>query len=45
MKAAWQFLRVHKRYWLLPAFVVLVLLVALLVLAGNPTGEFRYNLF
>jgi cell division protein FtsB len=45
MKEFWEFLRVRKRYWLLPIVLVLVLLGALLIFAqGSAVAPFIYTL-
>ena len=42
----WRFLRVRKKFWLLPIFIVLVLSGGLLVLAqGSAIAPFIYTLF
>ncbi len=42
----WEFLRVRKKFWLLPVVIVLVLLGALLVLTqGSAVAPFIYTLF
>lgn len=42
----WDFLRSQKKYWLLPVFVVLGLLGALVVLTqGSAVAPFIYTLF
>jgi hypothetical protein len=42
----WEFLRVRKKFWLLPIVIVLVLLGALLVLTqGSAVAPFIYTLF
>ncbi|MBI4692935.1 MAG: hypothetical protein HY749_02850 [Gammaproteobacteria bacterium] len=42
----WRFLRVRKKYWLLPILVVMALLGGLLVLAhGSAVAPFIYTLF
>ncbi len=42
----WQFLKVRKKFWLLPIILILVLLGALLVLAqGSAIAPFIYTLF
>ena len=42
----WRFLRVRKKFWLLPIFVVLGLFGALLVLTqGSAVAPFIYTLF
>lgn len=46
LKEFWQFLRVRKRYWLLPAIIFLFLLGSLLVFTtGTPLAPFIYTLF
>jgi len=42
----WQFLKVRKKFWLLPIILVMVLLGGLLVLAqGSVVAPFIYTLF
>jgi len=42
----WRFMRVRKKYWLLPIIVVMFLLGGLLVLAqGSAIAPFIYTLF
>jgi hypothetical protein len=42
----WEFLRVRKKFWLLPIVLVLLLLGALLVFAqGSAVAPFIYTLF
>ena len=42
----WGFLRVRKKFWLVPIFLVLVLMGGLLVLAqGSAAAPFIYTLF
>lgn len=42
----WQFLKVRKKFWLLPIIVILLLLGSLLVLAqGSAVAPFIYTLF
>jgi hypothetical protein len=42
----WKFLRVRKRFWLLPLLVMMLLFGALLVLAeGSAVAPFIYTLF
>ncbi len=42
----WRFLRVRKKYWLLPAIITMVLLGGLLVLSqGSAVAPFVYTLF
>lgn len=42
----WEFLRVRKKFWLLPMLVVMALLGGLLILAkGSAVAPFIYTLF
>ena len=42
----WMFLRVRKKYWLLPIFIMMVLFGALVVLTkGSAVAPFVYTLF
>ena len=42
----WRFMRVRKKYWLLPILVVMFLLGGLLILAkGSAVAPFIYTLF
>lgn len=42
----WRFLKVRKKFWLLPIFVVLILLGGLIVLTqGSAVAPFIYTLF
>ncbi len=42
----WAFMRVRKKWWLLPIILVLVLIGALLVLAqGSALAPFIYTIF
>jgi competence protein ComGC len=42
----WKFLRVRKKFWLLPMFVVILLFGALLLMAeGSAIAPFIYTLF
>jgi len=42
----WDFLKVRKRYWLLPIFLVLGLLSALIIFTeGSAVAPFIYALF
>ena len=46
LREFWSFLRVRKKYWLAPIFVVLVLLSLLIVLTqGSALAPFVYALF
>jgi Family of unknown function (DUF5989) len=42
----WDFLRERKKYWLLPVFIMMVMLGGLLVLSqGSAVAPFIYTLF
>ena len=42
----WSFLRIRKKYWLVPAILVLVIFGALIVLSsGTAVAPFIYTLF
>ena len=42
----WQFMRVRKKFWLAPIFIVLLLLGILIVFAeGTAVAPFVYTLF
>jgi hypothetical protein len=42
----WRFMRIRKKFWLLPIFVVMFLLGGLLILAkGSAVAPFIYTLF
>jgi hypothetical protein len=46
IKDFWEFMRVRKRYWLLPIVIVLGLLSALIVFTeGSAVAPFIYALF
>jgi hypothetical protein len=46
IKDLWKFLRVRKKYWLAPLFVMMAILGALIVLAqGSAVAPFIYTLF
>ena len=46
MKEFWEFLKVRKKWWLLPIVIFLILLGALLVLTeGSAIALFIYTLF
>jgi hypothetical protein len=46
LREFWMFLRVRKKYWLLPIVIFLVLLGALIVLTeGSAIAPFIYTLF
>jgi hypothetical protein len=42
----WEFLKIRKKYWLLPILIVLVLFGALIVLTkGTAVAPFIYTIF
>jgi len=46
MAEFWEFLRVRKKFWLMPIVIVLVLLGALIVMTqGSAVAPFIYALF
>ena len=45
-KEFWDFLKVRKKYWLLPIFIVLALFGSLIVLSqGTVVAPFIYTIF
>jgi hypothetical protein len=45
-KELWQFMRVRKKFWLLPIIVIMVMVGALLVFAqGSALAPFIYTIF
>jgi hypothetical protein len=46
IKEFWEFIRVRKKYWLLPILLTLVLFGALIVLSqGSAIAPFIYTIF
>jgi hypothetical protein len=46
LREFWSFLRVRKKYWLLPVFVMMVIFGGLVVLTkGSAIAPFIYTLF
>jgi hypothetical protein len=46
LKELWKYLRVRKKFWLLPILIVMLVLGGLLVLAqGSAVAPFIYTLF
>ena len=46
LKELWDFLKVRKKFWLLPIFIVLGLFGALIVLTqGSAVAPFIYTIF
>jgi hypothetical protein len=46
IKELWNFIRVRKKFWLLPIFLVMALFGALIVMShGSAVAPFIYTLF
>ena len=46
IKEFWQFIRIRKKYWLLPIIIVLVLFGGIIVLSqGSAIAPFIYTIF
>ena len=46
LKEFWDFLRVRKKFWLLPIVLMLLLLGALIIMTANPVvAPFIYTMF
>ena len=46
LKEFWEFLRIRKKYWLLPIIIVLVLFGGLIILSqGSAIAPFVYTIF
>ena len=46
LKELWDFIKVRKKYWLLPILIILVLFGALIVLSqGTAVAPFIYTIF
>mgnify|MGYP006108197279 FL=1 len=46
IKEFWQFLKIRKKYWLLPVIVILAIFGGLLVLSqGSALSPFIYTIF
>ena len=46
LKEFWEFLRVRKKYWLLPILIVLVIFGGLIILSqGSVVAPFIYTIF
>jgi hypothetical protein len=46
LKELWDFMRAQKKFWLVPVFVLLAMLGAVIVLAqGSAIAPFIYTLF
>ena len=46
LKEFWEFLKVRKKYWLIPIIIVLVLFGGLIILSqGSAVAPFIYTIF
>ena len=46
LKEFWDFIKVRKKYWLIPIFIVLVLFGGLIILSqGSAIAPFIYTIF
>ncbi len=46
VKEFWEFLKIRKKYWLLPIIIVLVLFGGLIILSqGSAVAPFIYTIF
>ena len=46
LREFWEFIKIRKKYWLLPILIVLVLFGALIVLSqGSAIAPFIYTIF
>ena len=46
LKEFWEFLKIRKKYWLLPIFIILILFGSLIVLSqGTAVAPFIYTIF
>jgi len=46
IKELWSFMRIRKKFWLLPIFLIMALFGALIVLSqGSAVAPFIYTLF
>ena len=46
IKEFWQFLKIRKKYWLMPIIIVLVLFGGLIILSqGSAVAPFIYTIF
>jgi hypothetical protein len=46
LKELWQFLKVRKKFWLLPLIIVLLIFAVIIVMtAGTAIAPFIYTLF
>jgi len=42
---AWSYMKVRKKFWLLPIILILILLALFIVLGGTAAAPFIYTLF
>jgi hypothetical protein len=45
LREFWTFLRVRKKFWLLPIFFVMAIFGGLIVLKGSAVAPFIYTIF
>lgn len=46
LKDIWEFLKIRKKFWLLPAIIVLILVGAIVVIGGSTAiAPFIYTVF
>ncbi len=45
IKEFWTFVKTQKKWWLLPTFIILVILGLVIVFAGSTISSFIYTLF
>jgi hypothetical protein len=45
LREFWDFMKHNKKWWLLPALIMLLILGVFVVLAGTGAGPFIYTLF
>ena len=45
LKDIWDFLRIRKKFWLLPVILMLILVSALVTLSGSAVVPMVYTLF
>tara|TARA_B100001248_G_scaffold152756_1_gene114833 strand:- start:83 stop:232 length:150 start_codon:yes stop_codon:yes gene_type:complete len=46
LKEFWQFLKIRKKYWLLPILIVLLIFGGIIILAqGSAVAPFIYTIF
>lgn len=45
MAGLWTYLRVRKRFWLMPALLLAGMVLLLIAIGGDPGDEFVYTMF